>query len=191
MKRPRARHEIRSFAGAELYGRLLREAAASGMTVSECVRRELEELYAFRDELGDALRIAGGDSTPARGLFDAALKGLEARLAGNFGAQLERLDRVTHDLARLEAMIDRFYLGVMLHLDDVPEALRSARLKRASERHRAWLEAVDAWFRRPRACHPLTDPPSPTTRRRHHLGRAASTRGKLECGRFSESWRAH
>ena len=77
MKRPRVRHEIRSMAGAELYGRLLREAAARGLTVSECVRRELEELYAFRDELGDALRIAGGDGAPARGLFDAALKGLE------------------------------------------------------------------------------------------------------------------
>lgn len=143
MKRPRARHEIRSFAGAELYSRLLREAAARGMTVSECVRRELEELYAYRDEFGDALRIAGTDGTPARGLFDAALKGLEARLAGNFGVQLERLERVTLDLARLEAMIDRFYLGVMLHLEDVPDQQRSARLKRASERHRAWLEVVE------------------------------------------------
>ena len=142
MKRPRLRHEIRSFAGAELYGRLLREAAARGMTVSECVRRELEELYAFRDELSDALRIASDDGTPARGLFDAALKGLEARLAGNFGAQLERLERANGNLARLEAMIDRFYLGVMLHLEDVPEQLRSVRLKRASERHRAWLEVV-------------------------------------------------
>lgn len=143
MKRPRARHEIRSFAGAELYSRLLREAAARGMTVSECVRRELEELYAFRDELGDALRIAGADGAPARGLFDAALKGLEARLAGGFGVQLARLERVALDLARLEAMIDRFYLGVMLHLEDVPEQHRSARLKRASERHRAWLEVVE------------------------------------------------
>ena len=143
MKRTRVRHEIRSFAGAELYGRLLREAAARNMTVSECVRRELEELYAFRDELGDALRIAGGDETPARGLFDAALKGLEARLAGNFGAQMERLDRIDRDLARLEAMIDRFYLGVMLHLDDVPEELRPVRLKRAAERHRAWRDVVE------------------------------------------------
>jgi len=143
MKRPRVRHEIRSFAGAELYGRLLREAAARGMTVSECVRRELEELYAFRDELGDALRIASGDGTPARRLLDTALNGLEARLAGNFGAQLQRLDRFTSDLARLEAMIDRFYLGVMLHLEDVPEQLRSVRLKCASERQRAWLEVVE------------------------------------------------
>lgn len=142
MKRPRVRHEIRSMAGAELYGRLLREAAARGLTVSECVRRELEELYAFRDELGDALRIAGGDGAPARGLFDAALKGLEARLAGNFGAQLERLDRIERHLARLDAMVDRFYLGVMLHLEDVPEQLRAGRLKRASERHRAWIEVV-------------------------------------------------
>ena len=149
MKRPRVRHEIRSFAGAELYGRLLREAAARNITVSECVRRELEELYAFRDELGDGLRIAGDDGTPARGLFDAALKGLEARLAGNFGAHLERLDRITSDLARLEAMIDRFYLGVMLHLEDVPEQLRPARLKRASERHRAWLEVVERIARAP------------------------------------------
>ncbi len=143
MKRPRVRHEIRSFAGTDLYGRLLREAAARNITVSECVRRELEELYAFRDELGDALRIAGDEGTPARGLFDAALKGLEARLAGNFGAQMGRLDRIDRALARLEAMIDRFYLGVMLHLEDVPEQLRPARLKRASERHRAWLEVVE------------------------------------------------
>lgn len=143
MKRKRARHEIRSYAGADLYGRLLREAAARGMTVSECVRRELEDLYAFRDELGDALRIAGDDGAPARGLLDVALKGLEARLAGNFGSQLQRLDRIGRDLLRLEAMIDRFYLGVMLHLEDVPESLRPARLQRAAERHRAWREVVE------------------------------------------------
>jgi hypothetical protein len=158
MKRPRVRHEIRSFAGAELYGRLLREAAARGMTVSECVRRELEELYAFRDELGDALRITSDDGAPARALFDAALNGLEARLAGNFGAQLERLERVNTDLARLEAMIDRFYLGVMLHLEDVPEQLRSVRLKRASERHRAWLEVVERMVAAPSGV-PSTDSP--------------------------------
>lgn len=143
MKRPRVRYEIRAMAGADLYQRLLREAAARGWTVSECVRRELEELYAFRDQLGDALRIAGDDGAPARGLFEAALQGLEARLAGNFGAQLERLDRVASDVARLEAMLDRFYLALMVHLDDVPDHARAARLKRASERHRAWLEVVE------------------------------------------------
>lgn len=159
MKRPRVRHEIRCMAGAELYGRLLREAAARGLTLSECVRRELEELYTFRDELGDALRIAGEDGTPARGLFDAALKGLEARLAGNFGAQAQRFERLDSNLARLEAMIDRFYLGVMLHLEDVPEQLRSARLKRASERHRAWLEVVERMVSAPSGL-PSTDGPS-------------------------------
>jgi len=143
MKRPRVRFEIRAMAGAELYQRLLREAAARGWTVSECVRRELEELYAFRDQLGDALRIAGDDGAPTRGLFEAALQGLEARLAGNFGAQLERIDRVASDVARLEAMIDRFYLALMVHLDDVPDHARAARLKRASERHRAWLDVVE------------------------------------------------
>lgn len=143
MKRKRVRHEIRSYAGAELYSRLLREAAARGQTLSECVRRELEELYAFRDELGDSLRIAGEDGAPSRGLLDAALRGMEARLAADYGAQAERLDRLAADVARLQAMIDRFYLGVMLHLEDVPEPLRPARLKRASERHRAWLEMVE------------------------------------------------
>lgn len=162
-------------AGADLYGRLLREAAARGLTLSECVRRELEELYAFRDELGDALRITGDDGTPARGLFDAALKGLEARLAGNFGAQAQRLDSLTSELARLEAMIDRFYLGVMLHLEDVPEQLRSARLKRASERHRAWLEVVERMVAAPSGVPPDDSLPAsdgaqaaaPRTRREH------------------------
>jgi hypothetical protein len=142
MRRARARHEIRSYAGAELYGRLLREAAARGMTLSECVRRELEELYTLRDELGDALRIAGEDRAPARGLLDAALRGLEARLAGDLGAQVERVDRLAQALSRLEVMIDCFYLGVMLHLEDVPEQLRPARLQRAADRHRAWREMV-------------------------------------------------
>jgi hypothetical protein len=162
-------------AGAELYGRLLREAAARGLTLSECVRRELEELYAFRDELGDALRIAGDDGTPARGLLDAALKGLEARLAGNFGAQAHRLDRLGGDLARLEAMIDRFYLGVMLHLEDVPGQQRPARLKRASERHRAWLEVVERMVGAPSGLPSTESPPAtddaeaatPRSRREH------------------------
>ncbi|MCZ7618411.1 MAG: hypothetical protein M5U32_08895 [Myxococcota bacterium] len=143
MKSNRARYEIRSYAGAELYGRVVREAAARGMTVSECVRRELEDLYAYRDALADALRIAGDDGGPARGLLEAALKGLEARLVGNFAVQLQRLDRLISDQSRLEAMIDRFYLGVMLHLEDVPDHVRPARLKRAAERHRAWRDVVD------------------------------------------------
>ena len=131
--------------GAETppYSSYAREAAARGMTVSDCVRRELKELYAFRDELGDALRIPGDEGAPARGLLDSALKGLEARMAGNPGAQLEYLERLSTELAKLEEMIDRFYLGVMLHLDDVPEQHRTARLKRASERHRAWLAVVE------------------------------------------------
>jgi len=143
MKSNRARYEIRSYAGADLYGRVVREAAARGMTVSECVRRELEDLYAYRDALADALRIAGDEGGPARGLLEAALKGLEARLVGNFGVQLQRLERLISEQSRLEAMIDRFYLGVMLHLEDVPEHVRPARLKRAAERHRAWREVVD------------------------------------------------
>jgi hypothetical protein len=40
-------------------------------------------------------------------------------------------------------MIDRQYLGVMLHLAEVPEELRKARTASANDRHISWRRSVE------------------------------------------------
>ena len=52
-----------------------------------------------------------------------------------------RLGGLMHAMTRLESMIDRHYLGVMLHLPEVPEELRKARTASANDRHLSWRRA--------------------------------------------------
>jgi hypothetical protein len=129
-------HEIRSYVGVDLYERLLREAAARRLTVSECVRLDLAELYARRDRLQERL-----DS----------------------GAEATAAAEVEHRLLRLELMIDRFYLGVMMHLAEVPDGLRAARADSAEARYRSWVAAVEELAGGETAAaadQPTADPPS-------------------------------
>ena len=56
--RQRYRHELRVYVSADLYERLVREAASRRITVSECVRTDLKEFYAIKDELMAPLEAA-------------------------------------------------------------------------------------------------------------------------------------
>jgi hypothetical protein len=99
----------------------------------------------------------------ARGILQKVLDGVEKRLGATLAAQTVRIDDLAVGVVRLEAMIDRFYAGVMLHLEDVPEDVRPARLKRAAEKRQAWREAVDRMAGTKRAGLPTADDPDAET----------------------------
>ncbi len=61
--------------------------------------------------------------------------------------QASRLARILQGLRRIESMLDRQYLGLMLHLPDVPEELRKARTASANDRHLSWRRAVEQLIR--------------------------------------------
>jgi len=132
---PRKHHELRTHVGDALYQRMLREAAASGERLSEIARAGLSEAFAARDVLANSLRAPrsiGG----AMEVVPLPLLELEQRLA-------DQLTVVDARLVRVEAMIDRLYYGLMLHMAEVPIDARGARSASAGARHRAWVEAVD------------------------------------------------
>ena len=139
--RERHRYQVRFKASEALYHRLLRESAASGNSLSEVVRAAIIEAFATRDAMADTLTIAPSDGEqPARGPLP--LLEVEQRLRERLTAQSDESAAQSAQLRQLEAMIERLYYGLMLHLDEVPPHIRAARQASAELRHRAWVAAV-------------------------------------------------
>jgi len=85
-------HQVRTYLEAELYERVLREAAVQRQSVSECVHDALEELYAIRDELS---RPLDNDSPPngphsLEQSFEHAVRGLAVELDVDLRPELVR-----------------------------------------------------------------------------------------------------
>jgi len=137
----RRQRQVRFKASDALYGRLLREAAASGTTLSEIVREAVTGAFAARDATKDlVLPDSRGDSKRRRASLP--LLELEERLREEIALSNHELALVAAQVRRVEAMIDRLYLGLMLHLPEVPADARRPRSESAEVRHRAWLDAV-------------------------------------------------
>lgn len=84
-----------------------------------------------------------GDRPTGRRIPHTLLDPIEERIAASIGVWATALSDLGERLRRLEWMIDRHYLGLMLHLPDVAEDLRAERSSSASARHRAWTREVD------------------------------------------------
>jgi hypothetical protein len=138
----RLRHEVRAYVGVDLYERLVRETAARRITVAECLRRDLAAHYALRDELAEPFerdRRRSGE----RPLVHRLLGEMETRLAAELGTGADQRAEISAQITRVEAMIDRLYFGIMLHLAEVPDEARPARAASADERYRSWRKAVE------------------------------------------------
>ena len=139
--RERHRYQVRFKAPQALYHRLLREAAASGTSLSEVVRAAVVEAFAARDAIASAFTMAPSEGErPVRGPLP--LLEVEQRLCERLSAQDNASAAQSAQLRQLEAMLDRFYYGLMLHLAEVPSDARSARQASAEARTRAWAVAV-------------------------------------------------
>ena len=137
----RRQRQVRFKASDALYDRLLREAAASGTTLSEIVREAVTEAFAARDATKDLLLPYAHADSPKR-RAPLPLLEVEERLREEIALSSHELASVAARVRRVEAMIDRLYLGLMLHLPEVPADARRPRSESAEMRHRAWLDAV-------------------------------------------------
>lgn len=134
-------HQVRTYLGAELYERVLREAAVQRCSVSECIHDALQEPYAIRDELNRPLDLGKRKGSKASPLAHRLIAQLEERMAGGLSRQLASPAPLAERLRRLEAMADRQYVSLMLYLPDVAEdEERSASVYR---RYQAWRRAVE------------------------------------------------
>jgi hypothetical protein len=144
MKRKRrVEHRVRSSVGQDLYERLLREAASHRISVSHCIRMDLEELYAIRDELSQPIEVARSAGAAKPRLIHRLLAETETRLAADLDRHLAEVAALGDAIRRLEAMLDRQYVGLMLYLPDVADELHDAHAKAALRRYEAWRRAVE------------------------------------------------
>ena len=150
--RPGARrpHQVRTYLEAELYERVLREAAVQRQSVFECIHDALEELYAIRDELSRPLEMGPGEGSGAGPLAHRLISGLEARLLGAFSRQLEEIQDPGTQIRRVEVMVDRQQVSLMLYLPDISKDEEQERIRSAERRYKAWRDAVDKWVAMPR-----------------------------------------
>ncbi len=103
---------------------------------------DLEELYAIRDELSQPIEVARSAGVAKPRLIHRLLAETETRLATDLDRHLAEVGAFGDAVRRLEAMLDRQYVGMMLHLPEVPDEDAKARSTSALERHRAWKCAV-------------------------------------------------
>ncbi len=142
-RRHRIEHRVRSSIGRELYERLLREAASSRISVSHCIRMDLEELYAIRDELSQPIEVTRSAGAAKPRLIHRLLAETETRLAADLDRHLAEVTALGDVIRRLEAMLDRQYVGLMLYLPDVADELHDDQAKVALRRYEAWRRAVE------------------------------------------------
>lgn len=140
MRRP---HQVRTYLSAELYERILREAAVQRRTVSVCLSDALEELYTIRDELSRPLQVNDEDGSEGGRLAHRLLGQLEERMASGLSRQLDDIQSLGDRLRRLEMMIDRQYVSLMLYLPDISETDAERRSVSVRHRYQAWQRAVD------------------------------------------------
>lgn len=154
-------HQVRTYLEVDLYERVLREAAVQQQSVSECVHDALEELYAIRDELSRPLERTPAEGSRAGPLAHRLLSGLEERLLGAFSRQLEEIQELGTQLRRVEMMVDRQQVSLMLYLPDVTKEEEQARVPAAERRYKAWRNAVDKLVAMPRRTPARRPEPTP------------------------------
>jgi len=138
-----ARHHFQTYVSRDLYEQVLREAAVQRQTVSERIRAALEEIYAIGEELGRPFEREHGEGSRGARLGHRVLGQFEERIVGGFSRQIGEIQAPREQLRRLEAMVDRQYVGLMLQLPDVGADEEQKRSASASRRYHAWRRAVE------------------------------------------------
>ncbi len=139
----RRSQSVRAYVRLELYERILREAAVQRCSVSDCVRDMLEELYAIREELSRPVERGARGESQSGLLAHRLLRELEERMAGGLSRQLAEIRALGDRLERIEAMVDRQYVSLMLYLPDLSDDESEARSACVNRRYEAWRRAVD------------------------------------------------
>src|SRR5438445_6159518 len=137
---PAMRDHIQAYVERPEKQRLQREAAARGVSVSQCVTDCLREYFAWRHEMAAAIDNPGqpGDAHSS-GPIQVLLARTESRLAATLDARIREL---VGELVLLQSMIDRQMLSYFLRAAEVAPELQAGALGRATRGDRNWRRGV-------------------------------------------------
>jgi hypothetical protein len=154
VRQRRSQFELRCYAGPDLYQRVLREAAARRISVSECLRSDLSAYYAIQDELAGVIEVDQSlGAQPGRRILHTLLAEMETRLA----ASMDRQSSVFEESLRAVAwMIDRALLVLLGTLEEGSDDGRPRRPLTAVQRHDAWRIAVQEGLTSGKATSPVS-----------------------------------
>jgi len=148
---PRGRQEeLRVWLPPELYGRVLREAAVRGVSLSRCVRDRLEAHFGLEEELLDVVErkdVPPADVATGSALRLRLLDELEERLGATLGRQAESLEQIASDVRLVACLVDRAYLGLVATLAFRDERDADARAAQAAKHHAIWRKAAGRLWR--------------------------------------------
>ena len=138
---PAMRDHLQAYVERSEKQRLQREAAARGISVSQCVTDCLREYFAWREEMAAAIDSPGQPGGPHRGgPIQALLARTESRLAATIDARAREL---AGELILLQSMIDRQTVSYFVHSPEVAPELQAAAVASATRRYRNWRRAVE------------------------------------------------
>jgi hypothetical protein len=141
------RRHVQTYLGLAEYGRLQREAAARGATISKCAADCLREYFALRAELATALETAGEPGDPHHGtIIHSILARSEERLVATRDARAAEL---REELRSVKAMVDYLAFVYFCHTPQVPVEQREAALASGTRRHAHYRKAVAAVLAQP------------------------------------------
>jgi hypothetical protein len=132
---------LRTHLTAEDHQRLEREAAARGITVSQCMRDCLHEYFAFRAELATALDTPDEATKTPTGLIHSLLAQTEGRLVATLDALAAAVTRGQEDVRLVQAMLDRLAFLYLTHTPEVAMPQRDEAFASGTRRHATWRRA--------------------------------------------------
>src|SRR5918996_2109046 len=142
---PAMRDHIQAYVQRPEKQRLQREAAARGVSVSQCVTDCLREYFAWREEMAAVIDNPGRPGDPhAGGPIQVLLARTESRLAATLDARVRDLIGEVH---LLQSMIDRQAVSYFLHTPEVPADLQAEAVASANRRYRNWRRTVQRFVR--------------------------------------------
>lgn len=149
------RQPIRTHLDTDDQARLDREAAARGISVSQCIRDCLREYFALRAEVATALDAPaqGRQGEASERFIHTLLARMEGRVVASLDACVDAVGRIRADVQVVHAMLDRLVFLYLVHTPEVPAAQRDAALGSGTRRHASWRQAAvrmahDGWLDR-------------------------------------------
>jgi hypothetical protein len=131
------------------YRRLMKEHAnRQHTTLSRCIADCLSEYFSLLDEMASVLEreTEAGEAKQGK-IIHTLLAETEARIAASVDRQSKRVQALQDDVQILQAMMDRFYLAMMIHLPEVEDDRKEGALASANLRHTKWRRAVEVLLR--------------------------------------------
>ena len=142
---PAMRDHVQAYVERPEKQRLQREAAARGVSVSQCVTDCLREYFAWREEMAAVIDNPGNPGEAhRRGPIQVLLARMESRLAATLDARVREL---VGELVLLQSMIDRQAVSYFLHTPEVAPELQDGAVASATRRYRNWRRAVQRLVR--------------------------------------------